>query len=138
IARLRSVRVRITIVATLVTGVALTASAILLVSAIEQRLEAQIRTETERAADRVAFALQTGTPFEQALGRPSPGTAVYIVGPGGRVLASTIEGAAGQSATGGLLPDTRSLVAGGVEVASQDVTTPGDLLRVVAASPLAE
>jgi signal transduction histidine kinase len=138
IARLRTVRVRVTIVATVVTGVALMVSAIVLVSAIERRLEDQIRSETEKAADRVAFALQAGTPFEQALGRPSPGTAVYIVGPGGRVLASTIEGVAGQSAPVALVPDTRSLSAAGVEVASQDVTTPSDLLRVIAASPLAE
>jgi signal transduction histidine kinase len=113
-------------------------SAVLLVSAIERRLEAQIRSDTEQAADRVAFALQTGTPFEQALGRPSPGTAVYIVGPGGQVLASSLGGAAGQTAPGGVLLDARGIPAGGVEVASQDVVTPSDLLRVVAASPLAE
>ena len=139
IARLRTVRVRITIAATLVTGVALTASAILLVSAVEGRLKGQLRSETAQAADRVALALQTGTPFEQALAVPSPGTAVYIVNEDGRVLASTIRGVAGQSAPGGFLPPgVRYLTDGGVEVASQAVTTPSDLLRVVAASPLAE
>src|SRR6188472_3488866 len=139
IARLRSVRVRITIVATLVTGIALTVSAVVLVSAIERRLQSQIRSQTEQTADRVAVALQTGTPFDQALGPASLGTAVYIVDQDGRVLASTIGGEAGQSAPGGVLPpDVRYLANGGVEVASQAVTTPSDLLRVVAASPLVE
>jgi signal transduction histidine kinase len=139
VARLRSVRLRVTIVATLVTGVALTASAIALVSAVEHRLQDQIRSQTEQTADRVAVALQTGTPYDQALAAPSLGTAVYIVGPGGQILASTIGGAVGQSAPAGYLPpDVRYVTTGGVEIAAHDVDRPGDLLRVIAASPLAE
>ena len=139
-ARLRTVRVRITIIATVLTGVALTVSAVLLVSAIERRLEGQVRSDTQQAAARVAVALQAGTSFEQALGVPAPGTLVYIVGDGGQVLASTWGAGVGAVAPARLLPPDLAFVrtARGLEVASRDVTTQTDLLRVVAASPLAE
>jgi hypothetical protein len=79
LARFRAVRVRITIVATVLTGVALTLSAVLLVSAVQHRLKSQVRADTEQAAADVAFALQAGQPFDRAVAAPRPGTLVYIV-----------------------------------------------------------
>jgi signal transduction histidine kinase len=140
-ARLRSVRVRITLIATILTGVALTVAAVLLVSAVENRLEDQVREDTRRAADKVAVALQAGQPFDQAVSAPALGTYVYIVGDSGDVLAaSTGPVGAGLSAVGPL-PDP-SLLSGGapVEITQQIVSAagPGGALRVVAASPLAD
>ena len=111
IARLRTVRVRITIVATLRDrrgphGVGRRCWS----RPSSAACEGQIRSDTEQAADRVAVALQTGTPFDQALGRPSPGTAVYIVATAaGRCWRPRIGGVAGQSAPGGLLPPDAAL-----------------------------
>ncbi len=137
IARLRTVRVRITLIATVLTGVALTVSAVLLVSAIEHRLEAQVRADTKQAADRVAYALRAGQPFEQAVSQPGPGTVVYIVGGTGNVLAAST-GVAGRASVGPL-PDA-TLLSGDapVEITQQLVDTSGQALKVVAASPLAE
>src|ERR1700761_9244046 len=127
-ARLKSVRVRITIVATVLTGVALTVAAVLLVSTVEGRLEAEARDDAERAAAKVADALQGGLPFSQAVEAPAPapGTLVYIVGPGGDVLASTPGSAAAGIAGVGVLPDSRLLAGGSsVAVTSQLVSTAG-------------
>src|SRR5262245_24900355 len=137
IARLRTVRIRITVIATVLTGVALTVSAVLLVSQVEQRLESQVRADTQRVADKVAGALQAGTPFEQALSQPGPGTAVYIVGNTGDVLAAST-GAGGQASLGpipgvGVEPSDVP-----VEVAQQFASTLGQPVKVVAASPLAD
>jgi signal transduction histidine kinase len=135
IARLRSVRVRITVIATVLTGVALTVSAVLLVSAVERRLEDQVRADTKLAADKVAGAVQAGQSFQQAVGQPSPGVVVYIVGDTGDVLA-TSSGLAGAS-TFGPLPDSRLLSGSApVEITQQFVSAAGDPVKVVAASPL--
>src|SRR5215207_6814768 len=88
-ARARSVRVRITAVATVLTGVALTVAAVLLVSSVERRLEAQIRKDTQAAASRVAVALQKGQSFDRAaLVAPAAGTYVWILDSTGDVLAA--------------------------------------------------
>jgi signal transduction histidine kinase len=136
IARLRTVRLRITAIATVITGVALTVSAVLLVSAVHHRLESQVRADTQRVADKVAGALQAGLPFEQALSQPGPGTAVYIVGSTGDVLAAST-GVGGTSSLGpnpgvGMGPNDVP-----VEIAQQFVSTSGQPVKVVAASPLA-
>ena len=107
-ARLRTVRVRITIIATVLTGVALTVSAVLLVSAVEHRLESQVRADTRLAAAKVAGAVQAGQSFQQAVLQPAPGVLVYIVGDTGDVLATSSAGVAG-AGTFGPLPDTRLL-----------------------------
>jgi signal transduction histidine kinase len=137
IARLHTVRLRITAIATVLTGVALTVSAVLLVSAVQHRLESQVRADTRRVADKVAGALQAGLPFEQALSQPGPGTAVYIVGSSGDVLAAST-GAGGKSSLGpnpgvGMVPNDVP-----VEIAQQFVSTSGQPVKVVAASPLAD
>jgi signal transduction histidine kinase len=138
-ARLRAVRVRITIVATVLTGVALTLSAVLLVSAVQHRLKAQVRADTERAAADVAFALQAGQPFDRAVAAPRPGTLVYIVGRTGDVLAASAGIAVGDVQALGPLPDVNMLNGGlPVEVTQQFVSTGGGSVKVVAASPLAD
>jgi len=133
IARLRTVRVRITAIATVLTGVALTVSAVLLVATVQGRLEAQVRADTKAAADRVAFALSAGQPVDQAVRMPFSGTVVYVQSPGGEVLA--VSGGAGPGSVG-------ALSAGGVRPDSiqvtQSVSASGDPLKVVAASPLAD
>ncbi len=136
IARLRTVRVRITVIATVLTGVALTLSAILLVSAVENRLEDQVRADTKTAADRVVGAVQAGQSFQQAVAAPAPGVVVYIVGDGGNVLAAST----GIAARGpvGPLTDPRLLAGAPVEFTQQFVDTGGDPVKVVAASPLAD
>jgi signal transduction histidine kinase len=138
IARLRTVRVRITVIATVLTGVALTVSAVLLVSQVEHRLEAQVRADTQRVADKVAGALQAGKPVDQAVAQPGPGTVVYIVGNRGDVLAAST-GLAQTGGSVGPLPDP-SLLSGEapVEIRQQYVSTAGEALKVVAASPLAD
>ena len=146
IARFRTVRVRITVIATVLTGVALTVAAVVLVSAVEHRLEDQVRADTRRAADKVAFALQAGQPLDQAVAAPALGTYVYVVGNSGDVLAAStrVAGAAGAAAgvsAVGPLPDAELLTGGvPVEISQQIVSTvgPGGALRVVAASPLAD
>jgi signal transduction histidine kinase len=136
-ARLRTVRLRITAIATVLTGVALTVSAVLLVVTVQHRLEAEAKAQTQRVADRVAGALQAGLPFEQAVSQPGPGTAVYIVGTTGDVLAAST-GVAGRSSLGPV-PAVGALETNApVEVAQQFVSTPGQSLRVVATSPLAD
>jgi signal transduction histidine kinase len=137
IARLRSVRLRITVIATVLTGVALTLSAVVLVATVQQRLEAEARLETQRVADRVAGAVQAGLSFEQAVSQPGPGTAVYIVGTTGDVLAAST--GAGGGASLGPIPAVGAIQSNvPVEIAQQFVSTPGQSVRVVAASPLAE
>src|SRR6476646_2940418 len=112
IARFRSVRLRITVIATVLTGVALTVSAVLLVSAVESRLEDQVREDTRRAADKVAVALQAGQPVDKAVAAPALGTYVYIVGDSGDVLAASTGPVGGGVAAVGPLPDP-SLLSGG-------------------------
>ena len=138
-ARFRTVRVRITAIATVLTGVALTVSAVLLVSSVERRLEAQVRADTKRVADNVTFAVQNGATFDQAVAVPFSGTAVYILDQNGHVLATGPGVAAGGVVGVGPLPDAR-LISGGVpfEVSTQYVGAPGPDVKVVAASPLAE
>jgi signal transduction histidine kinase len=137
IARLRTVRLRITAIATVLTGVGLTVAAVLLVSTVQHRLEAQVRADTRRVADTVAGALRAGQPIDQAIANPEPGTVVYIVGNGGDVLAAST-GTAGRSAFGPL-PDASLLIGGApVEITQQLVAGAGSGLRVVAASPLAD
>lgn len=138
-ARLRTVRVRITLVATVLTGVGLGASAALLVSTVHHRLESQVRAETARAADDVAFALQAGTPFDQAVAAPRTGTFVYIVGGRGDLLAASPGIAISGVTSFGPLPDASLLQDGaGVEVNQQFVNTVRGGVQVVAASPLAD
>jgi hypothetical protein len=72
------VRVRITAIATVTTGVALTVFAVLLVATVENRLEAQVRADSERAAQNVVVALEAGQTFDKAVSAPTPGTFVYI------------------------------------------------------------
>jgi signal transduction histidine kinase len=139
LARLRAVRVRITAIATVITGVTLTVFAVLLVTTVENRLEAQVRADSERAAHNVVVALEAGQPFEKAVSAPMPGTFVYIVGGKGTVLAATPGIAAGGMTAIGPLPDVKLLNGQGpVEITQQFVSSGGGTVSVVAASPLAD
>ncbi len=146
-ARMRSVRVRITAVATVLTGVALTVAAVLLVSAVERRLEDQIRSDTQTAASRVAVALGSGLSADvatrSALGGStavgSGGTLLWVVNEAGDVLAvgpgtpsTEIAGIAGS-------PDAQLIRSPyPFEVAYQSAVGVAGPVNVVAASPLAD
>ncbi len=137
-ARLRTVRVRITIIATVLVGVALTLAAVLLVSAVERRLEARVRADTQQVLNRVAGAVQSGEPFDQAVRTPFSATAVYIVGESGTVLAASTGPPPPGSASVGLVPDNQIFGQAPLEMTSQLVDTSGAPVKVVAASPLAD
>ena len=139
-ARLRSVRVRITVVATVLTGVALTVAAVMLVSAVERRLEDQIRTDTQSAASRVAVAVQSGQPVDLAArSAAAGGTLLWIVNDSGQVVAvgpgtlsTEIAGVAG-SPEAQLIRSPQPF-----EVAYQSAVGTAGPVNVVAASPLAD
>ena len=89
LARLLTVRVLVTAIATVVTGAALAVFAIVLVATVEHRLEAHVRADSRNLAQRVATAIQSGQPAQQAVGQPALGNAVFVTGEQGNVIAAS-------------------------------------------------
>ncbi len=138
--RFGAVRLRVTAIATVLTAVALSASALLLVSQVEHRLEDHVDAEANRAITDVAQALQSGESFNQAVRTDDLTTQVWIVGERGDVLATTTGAPPGGAIGVGPLPDLETISGGApVRVFSRSVAAgSAGLVNVVAASPLAE
>ncbi|HEX8804052.1 MAG TPA: HAMP domain-containing sensor histidine kinase, partial [Acidimicrobiales bacterium] len=86
---LTPVRVRVTLVAALMTVVAVGAAGWLLVRAVEGTQMAQLRRDTEAGLDRVAERLEQGVPPQTAAEDVGPLVIVQIVDEDGRTVAAT-------------------------------------------------
>jgi signal transduction histidine kinase len=139
--RFGAVRLRVTAIATALTALALSASALLLVSQVEHRLEDHVNAEANQAITEVADALESGKSFDQAVHTDDLTTQVWIVGERGDVLATTTGTPPGGAIGVGPLPDVAAITGGApVRVFSRSVEAGGGggVVKVVAASPLAE
>jgi signal transduction histidine kinase len=133
---LRSVRVRITLAATLVTGVAVLLAGSWLVRTVERSLTDSVRTDGQVSLEKVRTALEQGNTVSE-LDLQAAGGAYLQVVVNGRVVASS-------PASTGLAPLDSYAPAGGViridqapMVFSQEVVNaPSGRVELLAASPL--
>jgi signal transduction histidine kinase len=136
----RSVRWRITLVATVLVGVTLAVAAYALVSTVEGRLTDQAKRDADQALDQAAGAMARGERID-VLGIPVGGPAVQVLGPDGRVITRT-PGVAGNvlftvGADGNVVP-VSGIVASRYAIVQRTISSPGGDVRIVAFSPLEE
>jgi signal transduction histidine kinase len=133
-----SVRLRITVAATLVFALAFGVAAWAVVRAVQDRLEDQVKTETEAGIARVEMLLQSGS-AERTL--PPIGAGVFTVTDeqGNVVTGSPGVAAAGRAQfTTAIDPLTGEPPPGDVYVVSLNTTINGKSLRITGMSPLAD
>jgi signal transduction histidine kinase len=119
------VRVRITLVATLVTGLAVLVAGSWLVRTVERSLTDRQENVALDRLEAVRVALEAGLdPRDVLVGMPHPDTVVQILTPGGAVISATPGIAAGGFPTEGMT------------VRTERVDSPGGRFEVKAASPL--
>lgn len=142
----QSVRVRITVVATLVFAAAFAGAAFLLVQRVQSSLEDGVRRETDGAVQMVAIRLKDGSdPNELIAAAAGMGVPAAIVDDRGNVVAgstsidgphSVIGPAPGPGAAGGPVMVTRT-IDDDAFIAATEVATAGGDYTVVAEAPLA-
>lgn len=136
----RSVRWRITLVATALVGITLAVAAFVLVTTVERQLTDRAREEASSALDTTAGELEQGQSIEQVTGYLPGGPFLQVFGPDGReIMPAGREGAQlfALDANHRLVP-VRGLAASRYEVVTRTVVKPEGSYTVVAASPLEE
>ncbi|MEO7555041.1 MAG: ATP-binding protein [Acidimicrobiales bacterium] len=143
-------RVRITVVATVIVGLTIAVAGWLLVRSVESALESQVADHGQQQIDDVSEQLNAGVAPTEIRAEPGAGL-VQILTADGRLIAVS-GGPANELITGAALEDVAAAkvevpVAGHVgetaagmpvDVRSDTVSVNGDRLTVVAASPLAD
>ncbi len=154
---LRSLRLRITLVATAVLLVALVNASFALVTSLERTLIGRVREQAVRQVAHVAGAVEQGRPFSARLvsGVVESGVSVGILDESGVVVATVPSGLPTRVVVPGpgveqeVLPFegpptlgdlvvVRRLISGEMVIASRSVDSPAGRRTVVAISPLAE
>lgn len=136
----RSVRWRITLVATALVGITLAVAAFVLVTAVERQLTDRAREDASSALDTTAGELESGQSVEQVTGFLPGGPYLQVFGPDGRqIMPAGREGAQlfALDADHRLVP-VRGLAASRYAVVTRTVVKPEGSYTVVAASPLEE
>jgi signal transduction histidine kinase len=136
----RSVRWRITIVATALVGITLAVAAYVLVTAVERQLTDRAREDASTALDATAGELEAGQSIEQITGYLPGGPYLQVFGPDGQEISPNgREGAQlfALDANHHLVP-VRGLRASRFAVVTRTVVKPEGSYTVVAASPLEE
>ncbi len=95
---LQSVRVRITVAAVVVTGLAVASAGLLLVRSVENRQIQQLRADVNADLDQIAARLRDGEAPEDAIGAATTFGIVRVVDERGRVLTANLAGAGGDFA----------------------------------------
>ena len=136
-----SVRVRITLAATLVFALALGIGAFVLVGGVRASLEDQLRSDGQKAATAFKKRIEAGQKPEDVIGSaPVEGFGVQVVvGQGGGVLAGSpgVAGGSVPTQVQGPLPAPGSAVTRGNElVVSQQAASPAGPVTLFASSPL--
>jgi signal transduction histidine kinase len=148
----KTVRVRITAIATLVVAIALTLAAVGLVNTVHHQLIDKVEAEGRARVLAVANKLAAGTPVPDALrGAPPANGPVVVLDPQGRPIGGTAAGlstgalqlfdSTNPSKSGGSQVSVESPDQGSVtpfDIRFQAVSTNGGLVTVVAASPLTD
>ena len=144
---LSSVRVRITVAATLVAGIAVLVAGAWLVHGVQGSLTAAVRDADRAELDRVATAVEAGSSINDALTLPPgvDGNTAYVQAViDGQVVAASpaakglglLDPNAGIDARTSVEGGPRIDSAGGYTVTSVDANGPAGEIRLVAASPL--
>lgn len=111
----RSIRFRITAAAALLVLIATAAGAVLFVLALQQSLEAGVRSNAEADAASLAAQVATGGPSAVSLDPDADGRLYQVVGAGGTVLASSTNAAGAPLAFGAV--STGTVTVDGVQFA---------------------
>lgn len=137
---LRSVRVRITLVATVVTGAAVVLAGAWLVDTVEGTLNDDVRATTEERLAAVEAALEAGrVPTQEELAALGEGGYLQVVGPNGEVMVASRAGGdtlVVRNPPAGSVPGTRYGLPGAARVFTHAVEAPGGRYDVVAAASL--
>ena len=137
---LRSVRVRITLAATLAFGIAFALAALGLVQTVKSSVEDRIRTDGDRALRDVTERLEAGEPPDSLHLAPRPPMAVVVMDPDGDIL-FTSPGYFGSDHFARDLPDSGTVVrestaSGERLLFLRRVVAPGGHYTVAVAGPL--